>query len=140
MRYWDASALVPLCGAEAGTATARRLARAGIITSSVSAVEIASAIERRVREGALTAPQRAVARAALDDLAAGWTEIAALGAVRERALRLIATHALRAADAMQLAAALVAVSDRPAGHEFVCADVRLRDAAMREGFHTLTGV
>ena len=35
------------------------------------------------------------------------------------------------------AAALVAVSDRPRGHEFVCADGRLRDAAAREGFTVL---
>jgi predicted nucleic acid-binding protein len=72
-------------------------------------------------------------------MAASWTEVSALGPVRERAMRLVATHTLRAADAMQLAAALVAVSDRPAGHEFVCADARLRAAAAREGFRVLTG-
>jgi len=57
--------------------------------------------------------------------------------VRDRALRLVATHALRAADAMQLGAALVAVADRPGGHAFVCVDHRLRDAGLREGFHLL---
>lgn len=134
MRYWDASALVPLCVAEHATAAARRLARGGIVTWSVSAVEIASAIERRSREAALTPSGRAAALAALSTLVAGWTEISALGPVRERALRLVATHPLRAADAMQLGAALVAVSDRPAGHEFLCADARLADAAAREGF------
>jgi len=139
VRYWDASALVPLCVAEAGTATARRLARDGIVTWGVSAVEIASAIERRAREGDLTDDQRTAARAALNEMAAAWTEISALGPVRERAMRLVATHTLRAADAMQLGAALVAVSDWPTGHEFVCADARLRGAAGREGFRVLTG-
>lgn len=137
MRYWDASALVPLCVGETGTVTARRLARGGVVTWSVSVVEIAAAIERRTREGELTDAERATARAALSELADAWTEISALGPVRERALRLVATHALRAADAMQLAAALVAVSDRPGGHEFVCADRRLRAAAAREGFRVL---
>ena len=137
MRYWDASALVALCVAEASTPAARLLAREGIVTWSVSAVEIASAIERRTREGSLTDPERAAARAALADLAAAWTEISALGPVRDRALRLVATHAIRAADAMQLGAALVAVSDRPAGHEFVCVDARLGSAAAREGFRLL---
>lgn len=137
MRYWDASALVPLCVDEAGTAAVRRLAPGGIVTWSVSAVEIASAIERRTREGELTDAERAAARTALSELAAAWTEIAALGPVRERAMRLVATHVLRAADAMQLGAALVAVSDRSVGHEFVCADGRLRDAAAREGFRVL---
>ena len=137
MRYWDASALVPLCVSETGTATVRRLARGGIVTWSLSAVEIASAIERRTREGQLKDAERAAARTALSELAAAWTEISAPGPVRERAMRLVATHALRAADAMQLGAALVAVSDRSVGHEFVCADGRLRAAAAREGFHVL---
>ena len=137
MRYWDASVLVCLCVEESDSVTARRLATGGIATWSVSAVEIASAIERRSREGSLDAAGRAAARTALNELTAAWIEITALAAVRERALRLVATHGLRAADAMQLGAALVAVSDRPQGHEFVCADVRLRDAASREGFHVL---
>jgi predicted nucleic acid-binding protein len=129
--------LVCLCVDEADTATARRLAAGDIATWSVSAVEIAAAIERRCREGALDASGRDTARAALDELMTTWTEITALAAVRERALRLVATHSVRAADAMQLAAALVAVSDRPRGHELVCADGRLREAAAREGFAVL---
>jgi hypothetical protein len=137
VRYWDASALVPLCVNESTTAVVRRLVPGGIVTWGLSAVEIATAIERRCREGQLTDPQRMVARATLVELAAAWTEISALGPVRERALRLVAMHPLRAADAMQLAAALVAVGDRSQGHEFVCFDARLRDAAAREAFHML---
>lgn len=137
MRYWDASMLVCLCVEESDTGTARRLAAGGIATWSLSAVEIAAAVERRSREGSLDAEGRAAARVALAELMASWTEITSLTAVRERALRLVATHALRSADAMQLAAALVAVSDRPDGHAFVCADARLREAAGREGFEVL---
>ncbi len=137
MRYWDASALVSLCVTEGGTAAIRPLAADAIVTWSVSTVEIASAIERRAREGSLTSDERVHARETLAQLEASWTEIAALGQVRERAVRLVATHTLRAADAMQLAAALVATSDRPQGHEFVCTDTRLRDAAAREGFRVL---
>jgi predicted nucleic acid-binding protein len=137
MHYWDASALVSLCVAEADSAAARKLAAGGVVTWALSTVEIASAIERRSREGSLSDEERALARGALLDLASSWTEIAALEPVRERALRLIATHPLRAADALQLGAALVAVADRPLGHVFVSADVRLRDAASREGFQVL---
>lgn len=139
MRYWDASALVALCVAEPATPALRRLVGDGIVTWSVSAIEIASAIERRAREGSLTSAERVAARRALAELAASWTDISALGPVRERALRLVAAHPLRAADAMQLGAALVAVTDRPGGHSFVCTDVRLRDAAAREGFEVLPG-
>jgi predicted nucleic acid-binding protein len=137
VQYWDASALVSLCVAESDTGTLRRFVGGGFVAWSVSAVEIASAIERRTREGSLSNGEHAAARAALGELAAAWTEISALGPVRDRAMRLVATHALRAADAMQLGAALVAVGDRPAGHAFVCTDRRLRDAGLREGFHVL---
>jgi predicted nucleic acid-binding protein len=109
-------------------------ARAGIVTWCLSAVEIASAVERRAREGALDAEGRAQALANLALLVDAWTEVTAVPAVRERAYRLLATHTLRAADSLQLAAALVAVGDRPARHDFICGDPRLREAAAREGF------
>src|SRR4030095_12304347 len=105
----------------------------GFVSWSGSAVEIASAIERRTREGSLSNGEHAAARAALGELAAAWTEISALGPVRDRAMRLVATHALRAADAMQLGAALVAVGDRPAWHDFLCADAPLGDAGAPHG-------
>jgi uncharacterized protein len=57
--------------------------------------------------------------------------------VRERAERLLGVHALRAADALQLAAALIWARERPARLEFVCLDGRLRGIAWREGFAVL---
>ena len=138
MHYWDASALVPLCFDEGKTARARSLARAqGIVTWFLSPVEVASAVERRFREGALEAEGRSLALRTLGDLAASWIEVTAATRVRERALRVLATHSLRAADALQLAAALVATEDRPNGSHFVCDDHRLRDAATREGFQAV---
>lgn len=140
MHYWDASALVPLCVAEDSSRFLRDLgAKTEMVTWCLSAIEIASAIERRSREGVLADPGR---RLALDKLAAlreGWVEILAADSVVERALRLLAAHPLRAADSAQLAAALVAVEDRPRGHHFVCNDERLAAAASREGFATITG-
>ena len=67
MRYWDASVLVCLCVEEADTAPARRLVAGGVVTWSVSAVEIASAIERRSRDGSLDASGRTTARLALTE-------------------------------------------------------------------------
>jgi predicted nucleic acid-binding protein len=57
--------------------------------------------------------------------------------VRQRALRLLRIHPLRAADALQLAAALVACDDDPTTLAFVCSDQRLSDAATTEGFLVL---
>ena len=135
MRYWDASALVPLCVLERTTARLRRLAaQDGIVTWCLSAVEITSAIERRARERALDVKGRAEALANLALLVDSWTEVTAVAAVRDRAFRLLRTHGLRAADSLQLAAALVAVGDRAVGHQFMCTDARLCEAAAREGF------
>jgi predicted nucleic acid-binding protein len=55
-------------------------------------------------------------------------------AVKIRAKRILDLHPLRAADALQLGAALTAAQDEPLGWEFVCLDERLGDAARRERF------
>lgn len=57
--------------------------------------------------------------------------------VRNQAIRLLGLHPLRAADALQLAAALVWADRRPRGHPFVCLDAGLREAAHAEGFSVL---
>lgn len=135
MHYWDASAIVPLCVEEPRSAKLRKLAEAeSIVTWCLSAVEVRSAIERRTRDGSLPPRARERALGDLRELAEGWTEVAAIGSVRERALRLLGVHLLRAADAVQLAAALIVAEDQPTGHSFVCSDSRLCAAAEREGF------
>ena len=48
--------------------------------------------------------------------------------------RLLRAHALRAADGLQLAAALVASEHQPGAWQFICLDNRLATAAEREGF------
>jgi len=54
--------------------------------------------------------------------------------LRQRSERLLSVHALRAADAFQLAAALLWARGDTARHALVTLDERLRDAAGREGF------
>jgi HAMP domain-containing protein len=61
-------------------------------------------------------------------------EILPVEGVRTRAIRLLAQHPLRAADALQLAASLIWCEEQPSTETFVCLDNRLRDAARREGF------
>ena len=67
-------------------------------------------------------------------MAMGVAVVGATDQVRVRAGRLLAAHPLRAADALQLAAALVWSDDQPQGESFVCLDERLRAAAASEGF------
>lgn len=139
MLYWDASALAALCVQQECTAQLRELVASGgsIVTWSVSRVEIASMIEARSHERCLDPEARLLAMTMLGELAEAWTEVHSLAAVCDRATRLLAMHPLGPAGSMQLAAALVAVADRPRGHTFVSTDRRLREAASREGFRVL---
>jgi hypothetical protein len=70
-------------------------------------------------------------------LSAAWSEVQPTEPVRLRAERLLTVHPLRAADALQLAAALLWGEDTPQGLDFVCLDQNLREAARKEGFAVL---
>ena len=76
-------------------------------------------------------------RARLRQLFDDFHEIDPSEDLRLIAERVLAVHPLRVADALQLACALVWARQRPLGHDFVCFDRRLREAAEREGFTIL---
>jgi uncharacterized protein len=99
--------------------------------------ECVATLRRLVRERQITLTQESAALDDLRTLLGSVDEIAPTEDVRERAERVLAVHALRAADALQLGAALVWARERPRGLEFVCLDERLRAAARREGFTIL---
>lgn len=137
--FWDTSALIPLVLPEA---------RSAALTQAVTAdrevtiwwgtpVECLSATYRRHRETPLPAPVLNAALSRLRAVVEDADTVAPTDEVRRRAGRLVAAHPLRAADALQLAAALIWCEEQPAGEIFVCLDERLREAARREGF-TLT--
>lgn len=139
MRYWDASGIVPLLVAEDASPHLRTLLEQDpvVATWAWSTVEITSAVERRFREGRLDQRGRREVLALLEALSGQWDEITDTLTVRRHATRLLARYPLRAADAGQLAAALVLFDDRPAGKGFVCLDERLAHAAEMEGFTVL---
>ena len=87
--------------------------------------------QNRIRGGGFDA---AVAFARLDALSASWLQVEPSDEIRETARRLLRVHPLRAADALQLAAAYAAAERRPPTMTFVTLDDRLRTAADREGF------
>jgi predicted nucleic acid-binding protein len=105
----------------------------------LASTEIVSALARKRREGALSASRFTSSKRQLGDLEAGWSEVWALDAVRDRARRLLEVHALTAADALHLAAALVLVEERTRGVGFVTFDDQLGEAAEREGFDVVAG-
>lgn len=140
MRYWDSSAIVPLLHDEPASEAVRRWLREdpSVATWGLTRIEVAAAIERHARARGLDAAARKRALALLDGLTASWREVVDLAAVRSRALQFVARHPLRAADAAQLAAALLLAGPDPRALAFACLDRRLADAAEREGLRVLT--
>lgn len=134
MRYWDASALVPLAVAEPRSALVREWLSDDdhIVTWAWTRTEITSAIERRTRDGKLSREQRRETLGRFDALAESWDEITDVLAVRARANALLARHPLRAADAGQLGAALLVQEQMAGALTFVCLDTSLALAAERE--------
>jgi uncharacterized protein len=135
VRFWDSSAIVPLLAEEDTTPAALERLREDphVIVWWNTPVECASAIARLERDGA-SRQGVAQAFARLDELAATWIEVEPQDGIREIARRLLRVHPLRAADALQLAAAYAAAEQRPSTLEIVTLDDRLRDAAVKEGF------
>jgi predicted nucleic acid-binding protein len=136
VRFWDTSALVPLCVEQAASTIVARLYEDDndIIVWWGTRVECVSALMRLVREGHVDAIQRVAVRSLLDALFEAADEIAPMPDVRDRAESVLAVHPLRAADGLQLGAALVWAKERTAARELVSLDVRLREAAAKEGF------
>jgi predicted nucleic acid-binding protein len=141
MRFWDASAIVPLLLAEPWSDQARELLREdpAIVVWWGSRVECASALRRLERRGELTAAAARQALALLDELAEAWSEVLPSEALRAQAERALAVHPLSAADALQLGSALTWRREPGRPAELVCLDERLRDAASREGFAVAPG-
>lgn len=136
MRFWDASAVLPLCLNEPSSEVMRSILEedAAIAVWWGTIVECRSAISRLRREKHLDADGEEAAVAILKTLVDIWSEVEPSGEVKKQALRLLSIHPLHAADSLQLAAAIVMAGLSPDGHPFVCLDNRLREAARKEGF------
>lgn len=136
MKFWDSSAIVALLVEEReGRALLEVLERdSSMLAWWGTPVECVSAVARRERDGSLAAKDAAQAFDRLRMLAESWTEVLASEELRTVAQRLLRVHPLRAADSLQLAAAIVAAEGSPRSLPFVCLDQRLVEAAEKEGF------
>jgi uncharacterized protein len=139
VRYWDSSAVIPLLVGEGTSATAHRLLEGdpAVVTWWGTAVECVSALARLEREGSIGTDDLRGAGERLDALELAWAEVQPSDRLRAVATRLLRVHALRAADALQLAAALTVAEGQPASLEIVTFDDRLALAAEREGMKVL---
>ncbi len=136
MKFWDSSAIVPLIVVEEETDYCLNTLSddQDMLIWCLSKVEVISALCRLVREKSLTETEFQKAKKRLNDIVEHSHEVKVIQKVRDRALRLLEVHPLRAADACQLASALVATQEEPDILEVVCFDQRLMKAAIKEGF------
>jgi len=138
VRFWDTSAIVPLLSDEDTTDAMQALlvADPNIVVWAFTPVEIASALWRKHRT-TRDDVSRVAAQRRLAILVAKWTYVDDFDAVLRRAHQTVSRHALKAADALQLAAALEAARNDRQSLPFVTLDHELIVAARAEGFTVL---
>ena len=139
MKFWDTSSIVPLLVIDPRTETAKSILTgdSSVIVWWGTRTECISALNRQIRDGSLRIEDERQARQVLQQLANAWSEVQPSELLRGTADRLLAVHALSAADALQLAAALHWCQRQPMNRQLISFDCRLRDAAYKEGFTIL---
>jgi predicted nucleic acid-binding protein len=139
VRFWDTSAIIPLWIAEQSSTRAKSWYRndPNVIVWTLTRVEVFSALARRRREAPGAASRLLTVRREFIRAWEQWSEVTAIEIVRRHAERIVESYPLRAADALQIGAAVIAAEDNPAALEFVTFDENLAHAAEREGFRVL---
>lgn len=131
--FLDSSALVKLYVEEVGSDRVGTIVadEGEIFISRLAIVEIVSALVRRARAGDISTQEvEATLDGLRDDCERDFAIVELERAVLERAASLARRWALRAADSIQLACAMIAFAGQPG--RFVCADKELNAAARLE--------
>ena len=136
MIFWDSSGLVPLIVDEEETDYCLKILSEDqeMLIWCLSRVEVVSALCRLLRENELSEHYFQISKKRLNEFIERAYEVKAFEKVRNRALRLLEVHPLRAADACQLSSALVATQEDPDRLAIISFDQRLKNAAIKEGF------
>jgi predicted nucleic acid-binding protein len=136
VRFWDSSAVVPLLVHQPASARADQwfAEEPEIALWTLTPVEIVSALWRLIRDGALDETTARQSELRARELESASHLIVDVEGAKRLASRLLRVHVLRAADALQLAAALLWASGAPQGRTLHTLDERLARAARREGF------
>lgn len=139
MKFWDSSALTTLFLSEPASYRVEDLLSwdGQIAIWWATPVECLGAFARAKRMGRFADSSLRKAKALLDFVVNHALEVEPNDEIRNQARRFVVIHSLRAADALQLAAALDWCEGKPGGVAFVCLDDRLRGAAALEGFRVL---
>jgi predicted nucleic acid-binding protein len=138
MLYWDSSAVVASILNEKSGVDVDEFARSGsenrIYTAIITPLEIESAFQRRLREHSVTVKEADIGRITAAEFRKSAFLVVSDHNVLDMALHLHKIYNLRPADAIQLASARIG-TDNPSGVHFLCLDIKLNEAAKREGFN-----
>lgn len=133
--FWDSSALIPLCVSQPQTTKARLLyERYGIVAWWATQVEMMSGLTRLERMGQITHDRFLLGKQIAMEIVRGWIPVGSNKRIAVDACSLLELYPLRAADALQLAAALESCEGKTKGKVFLTFDKRLREAAELAGF------
>ena len=133
--FWDASSVVRLCVPGQVTRSARvTLEQFPPVIWWLTPVEVHSALARLKRSGELSGVAHKASSERLATIRESWRQVLPSEPVPDLATTLLDAYPLKAADALQLAAALVWAKQRPRGRVFICNDVALSRAALQAGF------
>lgn len=139
MKFWDTSAILPLCVDEIFTEQMKGYLRDDqhIAAWWGTYLECVSTFSHLKRDGVFSFEEMKEARMPLEELSEHWTEIIPSRELRDQAARLISIHPLKAADSLQLSSAVIWAEYKTSRCVFVCLDKTLRTAARKEEFHVL---
>ena len=140
MKFWDSSAILPLIVKESTTHFLLKLKKSDdeMVVWWGTETECLSALARREREGGLDRAAVSLAEGNLAKILSRSYEVQPTTEVRRIARRLLMTHPLRAADALQLASALFFSGIQVPELPFVTLDKNLASSAGKEGFSLIS--
>jgi len=136
MLYLDTSALIKRYVDEDGSGRVNELwdGATGIATSVVAFAEMIAALNRKLREGVLSAREYSRTAASFKGDYRRIILVPVSAGLNERIEKLARKHALRGFDAIHLASALVIRNNGKVEMGFACYDRALNEAALNEGF------
>ena len=139
MKFWDTSAIIPLLVNERYSDIVDPIFSkdSAMIVWWGTSIECISAVSRLERENKITPKEHSQIIAQLNELRTSWREIQATPLIKQYAERILQVHPLRAQDAQQLAACLIANQDMII--EFLTFDQRLEIAGRKEGLKMEVG-
>jgi hypothetical protein len=106
----------------------------GIVAWWATQVEMMSGLTRLERMGQITHERFLIGKQVAREIVRDWLSVRSTESIAIDACSLLELYPLRAADALQLAAALEWCEGKPKGKVFLSFDQRLREAAGMAGF------